>query len=78
MIFPQIGDKVLYNIAGFDVSLYWLLISIGFSLLIGLINFIGIKKSAIVQKILTIFIAVVGIVVMISAAAKGQADTRAT
>ena len=73
-IFPQIGDKVLYNIAGFDVSLYWLLISIGFSLLIGLINFIGIKKSAIVQKILTIFIAVVGIVVMISAAAKGQAD----
>lgn len=65
-IFPSIGNNVIYSIAGFEITLPWLLISIAFSFLIGLVNIFGIKKAALLQKILTILIALIGLILIIS------------
>lgn len=73
-IFPSIGNCVLYSIAGFEITLPWLLISIVFSVLIGLINIFGIKKAALLQKILTILIALVGLTLIISSFFSGNSS----
>ena len=58
-LFPNMMTGYLYTIAGFDIYASWLFISVAFSILITVINLVGIKKAALLQKILTIAIGVV-------------------
>lgn len=71
-IFPGFLKGYLYTIAGFDIYLTWLIVAIFFALLITYINIRGIKAAAILQKILTITIAVVGIILVVISALKGD------
>lgn len=73
-IFPGIQKGYLYTIAGFDVYLSWVLIAVAMAVFITYINIRGTKKAATLQTILTITIAVVGLVLIAASAFAGTAD----
>ena len=60
-VFPNILVGYMYSIAGFDIYASWVAIGVVFSILLVLLNILGIKKAAIFQKILTAIIALVGL-----------------
>lgn len=71
-IFPGFLRGYLYTIAGFDVYLSWLVVAIIFAILITLVNIRGVKAAVILQKILTITIATVGIILIIVSIINGD------
>lgn len=73
-IFPGFLKGYLYTVCGFDVYLSWLIIAILFAVLITYINIKGVKAAAILQKILTIVIASVGVVLIVMSAIKGESS----
>lgn len=73
-IFPGFLKGYLYTIAGFDIYLTWLVVAIFFAVLITYINVRGVKAAAILQKVLTITIAAVGIILVVISALKGDAS----
>lgn len=73
-IFPNFLQGYLYTIAGFDVYASWLVVAILTAMFITYINIKGVKSAAIMQTILTIIIALVGIVLIFSASVLGNSD----
>ncbi|WP_294783605.1 APC family permease [uncultured Eubacterium sp.] len=71
-IFPNFLKGYLYTVCGFDIYLSWLMVAIIFSILITWINIRGVKAAAVLQKVLTIVIAGVGIVLIVMSALKGK------
>lgn len=71
-LFPNIAKVYLYTIGGFDIYLTWLLIAIGMAVLILFFNIIGTKKAAWFQKVLTILIAAVGIILVAGSVFSGD------
>lgn len=61
-IFPNFLKGYMYTVAGFDIYASWLVIGIVLAIFIVVINVIGTKKAAILQTVLTIMIAGVGII----------------
>ena len=64
----------LYTIAGFDIYATWLVVAIISCVLITYINIKGVKTAAILQKILTIIIAAVGMVLIIASIINGDSS----
>ena len=77
-IFPSISQGYMYTVAGFDVYASWVAIGVGFAVLLVVLNIIGIKKAAIVQKILTAAIAVTGILLFVASFFAGSGDNLST
>jgi amino acid transporter len=73
-LFPGILKGYLYTIEGFDVYLSWVLIAMAMAALIMIINIRGTKTAAIFQTILTVTIAVVGLLLIAGSAFKGDID----
>lgn len=73
-IFPGFMKGYLYTVAGFDVYLSWLLTAIGAAVIITIINIVGIKAAAILQTILTVTIALVGIILVAASAVQGDSS----
>lgn len=73
-IFPGFLKGYLYTVAGFDIYATWLIMGITATLLITGINILGVKAAATLQKILTITIAAVGIILVVVSAIKGNVD----
>ena len=73
-VFPGYLKGYLYTIAGFDIYATWLALALVLAALIVVINIIGTKKAAILQTVLTIIIAGVGILLAASAAFRGSAS----
>lgn len=73
-LFPNYMVGYMYTIAGFDVYASWLAVAIVFAIIITIINIIGIKKAAIFQKILTIIIAAVGILLFAASMFNGNVE----
>lgn len=73
-IFPGFLKGYLYTVAGFDIYFTWLIVAIAFSILITYINIRGVKTAAVLQKILTITIASVGIILIVVSALKGNSS----
>lgn len=71
-IFPGFLKGYLYTIAGFDIYATWLVVAIITCVLITYINIKGVKTAAILQKILTIIIAAVGMVLIIASIINGD------
>lgn len=71
-IFPGFLQGYLYSIAGFDIYASWLAVAIVVSVIITLINIKGVKAAAIFQTILTLVIAVVGIVLVVASVINGS------
>ena len=73
-IFPGFLKGYLYTIAGFDIYATWLVVAIISCVLITYINIKGVKTAAILQKILTIIIAAVGMVLFIASIINGDSS----
>ena len=71
-IFPGFLQGYLYSVAGFDIYASWLAVAIVMSMIITLINIKGVKVAATFQTILTLVIAVVGIVLIAASAINGS------
>ena len=69
---PRVG--YLYTIAGFDVYLSWLLIPAVVGGLLIFINFRGISISAVFQAVVTVILALGGVVFAILSAVNGSAE----
>ena len=72
-VIPDFLQGYLYTVAGYDVYLSWVAVAIIASILIVYINYIGTKKAAKLQNILTCIIAVVGISLVAGSAVTGNA-----
>lgn len=72
-VFPGYIKGYLYTVAGFDVYATWIAVGVFFAAVILGINVIGTKRAAILQTVLTVMIAGVGIILMASAAFTGDA-----
>ncbi len=73
-IFPNFLKGYLYTVAGFDIYATWLLTAIIFTVLITYINIIGVKVAALLQNVLTITIAIVGIIFVIISTLQGNIE----
>ena len=71
-IFPGFLKGYLYTVAGFDIYLTWLIVAVIFAVLITFINVKGVKAAAMLQKILTITIAAVGIILVVVSVINGE------
>lgn len=71
-LFPNMLQGYMYTIAGFDVYATWVSISVGFTIIITILNLVGVKKAAIFQKILTVIIALVGILLFVASLFSGN------
>lgn len=71
-IFPGFLKVYLYTVAGFDIYATWLLLATVAAVLIIVVNIRGIKAAVILQKVLTIAIALVGIILIIASAINGS------
>ena len=71
-IFPRFAQGYLYTVAGSDVYLTGVLTASFFTIGIIIINILGIKAASIFQTILTVTIAVVGVILVIASAVNGD------
>ncbi|MCF6410049.1 APC family permease [Pseudalkalibacillus salsuginis] len=72
-ILPDYQAVYLWTIAGWDVYLTWVLIGMGGSIFITLINYFGVKPAVFVQLVLTILIVLIGIMLIFGSAINGSA-----
>lgn len=73
-IFPEFLKGYLYTVAGFDIYATWLLVASISCVFITYINIKGVKTAAMLQKILTIVIAAVGIILIIASVINGDSS----
>lgn len=73
-IFPGFLKGYLYTVAGFDIYASWLILAVVSAIAITYINIKGVKAAAILQKILTITIAAVGIILVVASAIGGSPE----
>jgi amino acid transporter len=65
----------MYTVAGFDVYVSWVATGIVVSILISVINYLGVKPAAIFNTVLTFVILGVGIALIAAAAVNGNVET---
>lgn len=73
-IFPGFLRYYLYTIAGFDIYFTWLIVAIVVAIFITCLNILGTEIAAKFQMILTIMIAMVGIILFVVSLFKGDID----
>ncbi len=73
-IWPGFLKGYLYTVAGFDIYATWLILAVVAATGITLINVKGVKAAARLQKVLTIAIAAVGIVLVVASAINGDSS----
>lgn len=73
-IFPSFSQGYLYTIAGSDVYATGVAVASVFTIVIIVLNILGIKAASIFQTILTIVIAAVGIILVVASAINGSLE----
>ena len=73
-IFPGFSIGKMYTILGNDIYLSWTLVSILMAAAVTVMNLIGTKTAAVFQKVLTLAIAGVGILLIVGALFSGDAE----
>lgn len=73
-IFPGFLKGYMYSVAGFDIYATWVIAAVVFALAITLVNIRGVKAAAMLQKVLTVVIVVVGVIMIAASAVKGSPD----
>lgn len=71
-IFPSFNQVYLYSVAGSDVYLTGVILASLCTISIIVINILGIKAASILQTVLTITIAAVGIILVVASAINGE------
>ena len=70
--YPQ--GPMLWTVAGWDVRLNWALIGIAGSIIMIVLNIFGVRQAVLMQKLVTLLIAVVGIMFVAGAFYSGSLD----
>lgn len=73
-LFPNYVQGYMYTIAGYDVHLTWVLVGMVSSIIMTVINYIGIKPAAFMQSIFTALIIVVGLIFLFGAFGNGTVN----
>ena len=73
-IFPSFSQGYLYTVAGSDVYATGVAVASVFTIVIIVLNILGIKAASIFQTILTIVIAAVGIILVVASAINGSPE----
>ena len=73
-LFPNYVKGYMYSIAGFDVYASWVAVGVILSVIIMVINMIGTKKAAVLQTVLTLVIAGVGLLLAAASVFTGSID----
>lgn len=71
-IFPGFLKGYLYTVEGFDVYASWLIVAVLASIMITWVNIRGVKAAAVLQTVLTIMIASVGILLTVASVIRGD------
>jgi len=74
-VFPGFMKGYLYTVAGFDVYASWMITGVALSIIITAVNYIGIKPAAVLNTVLTVVIAGVGIALVGASAVRGDVAT---
>jgi amino acid transporter len=73
-LFPGFMKGYLYTIAGFDIYATWVIAALVLTVVITVINYIGVKPAAVFNTILTVVIAAVGIALVAGSTVNGNPD----
>ncbi|KYD10076.1 amino acid permease [Heyndrickxia sporothermodurans] len=71
-IFPNYQVGYMWTIAGWDVYFSWVAVGMIGSIIVTWINFIGVKQAAVLQLILTLLLAIVGLFLIFGSAVGGE------
>lgn len=74
-LFPNYAVGHLWTIAGWEVKATWVAVGVAGSLAMMAINYVGIRTAALVQKVVTLLILVVGIMFITGALFEGERAT---
>lgn len=73
-IAPGVIKGYMYSVQGFDIYGTWVAIGVVSSIIITIVNFVGVKPAAFMQGIFTFIIVAIGVVLMFGSALKGEAS----
>ena len=73
-IAPDFMKGYMYTVAGFDVYATWVAVGVIASIIIAIINLRGVKIAAVVQTVLTVAIAAVGIALLAGSVVTGNPE----
>ncbi|OXY83384.1 APC family permease [Oceanimonas doudoroffii] len=73
-IFPNYKVGFLYSVNGYDVYASWALVGMVGSVFITIVNLMGVKFAALLQMVLTIIIAIIGLMLIFGAAVNGNVE----
>lgn len=74
---PGFKQGFMYTIEGFDVYATWVAVGVVSSIVLTIVNYLGIKPAAFMQSVFTVVIALVGIILMFGAVKSGEASNAA-
>lgn len=74
-LFPGFLKGYMYTVAGFDIYASWVAVGVISSIIITGINYFGAKPAAVLQSVLTVAIAVVGIALMCGSVFTGTVES---
>jgi APA family basic amino acid/polyamine antiporter len=74
-LFPNYAVGYLWTVAGWDVQATWVAVGVAGSLVMMWVNYLGIRTAALVQKIVTLLILIVGIMFITGAMFTGDSVT---
>lgn len=73
-LFPTYKQGYLWTVAEYDVYLTWVLVGIGGSVLVTIVNYFGIKPVAFAQAVVTALIGIVGLLFMTGSVVNGSSQ----
>lgn len=73
-IFPSFAQGYMYSVAGSDVYATGVILASVVTIAIIVVNILGIKAASILQTVLTVTIAAVGIILVVASAINGSSD----
>lgn len=72
-IFPHYKVGYMYTINDYDVYASWVLVGVGASIFVTIVNYMGVKSAAFLQMVLTIIIALIGLMLIFGGVFNGEA-----
>ncbi|MCR1899589.1 APC family permease [Irregularibacter muris] len=73
-LMPSYVKGYMYTVSGYDVHFTWVLVGVASSIIITIINYLGVKPAAFLQVVLTIVIASIGLIFMGGAVFNGNIE----
>lgn len=73
-LIPNFLQGYLYTVDGYDIHLTYLLVGSGSAVVITLINYVGVKPSAVLQTAMALMVALVGVLLLVSSGFAGQPE----